>query len=89
MAFGVGVLGPMTASECKQNMHEHTSIMQAISKNPTSKFKIILFIANYNIFAIFRRFEQLSISIGWKVMAWGGLYPLRVQNFYQFLFFQP
>jgi len=63
--------------------------MQAISKNPTSKFKIILFIANYNIFAIFRRFEQLSISIGWKVMAWGGLYPLRVQNFYQFLFFQP
>jgi len=27
MAFGVGVQGLMTSSECKQNMHKHTPIV--------------------------------------------------------------
>jgi len=39
MAFGVGVQGPMTSSECKQNMHEHTAIMQTSTKKTTSKSK--------------------------------------------------
>jgi len=27
MALSVGVQGPMTSSECKQNMHKHTPII--------------------------------------------------------------
>ena len=33
MALGVGIQGPMTSSECKQNMHKHTPIMQTSIKN--------------------------------------------------------
>jgi len=50
-------------------------------KLPTKKSKTfqLLFIANYKTFWVFRRFEQLSSSIGWRGMAFaqiGQLYLL-------------
>ena len=69
MALGIGVHGPMTSSECKQNMRKHTPIIQRTIKKLTYQSKIIFFIANYKTFLIFRGFEQLSCSIGWRVMA--------------------
>jgi len=65
----------MMSSKCKQNMHKHTPIMQTSIKKLTSKSKIIVFIANYKTFPIFRGFEQHSSSIDWRVMAWGGAHP--------------
>jgi len=44
-------------------------------KQKTSKSKIYFFIANYKTFPIFRGFEQLSSSIGWRVTAWCGIFP--------------
>ena len=37
----------MTSSECKQNMHKHTPIIQTSINKLTSKPKITFFIANY------------------------------------------
>jgi len=76
MALGFGTQGPMTSSECKQNMRKHTLITQTSIKKLTSKSKIILFfIRNYKTFPIFRGFEQLSSSVSRLVMACGGIHP--------------
>jgi len=48
--------------------------MQTSIKKLTSKCNFF-FIANYKPFPIFREFEQLSSSIGWRVMAWGAIHP--------------
>jgi len=73
MALVLGIQGPMTSSQCKQNMHKHTPIMQtSINKNDIQIQKIF-FIENCKTFPIFRGFEQFSSSIGWLVGACHGI----------------
>jgi len=56
-------------------MHRHTSITQRSIKKRHPNLKCLFFIEKYKTFPIFTGFEQLSSSIGWRVMVWGGMHP--------------